>query len=116
MPAAIYDIVCEQGATFVRTLTWLDENETPINLQGFTARMHVRATAQATTTVVTLTTENGGIVLTPQTGEIMLTLSATQTDALPPRKAVYDLELVSDTGIVTRLLQGSFTVSPQVTR
>lgn len=116
MPAGIYDIVCEQGATFVRTLNWLDENETPINLTGFTARMDVRVTTQATTPLVTLTTENGGIVLGDQTGEITLTLSAEETDDLPAKKAVYDLELVSGSGVVTRLLQGSFTISPQVTR
>jgi hypothetical protein len=116
MASALYDIVCDQGATFVRNVSWLDEDETPINLWGYTARMQVRATVQAATPLVSLTTENGGIVLTPETGGIRLFLTDAQTDALPARKAVYDLEMVSGTGVVTRLLQGTFTIVPQVTR
>lgn len=116
MAAAQYDIVCEQGASFVRVLYWKDENEVPIVLFGYTARMHVRATVQATTTLVVLTTENGGILLDPASGMITLQLSATQTNALAARKAVYDLELVSPSGFVTRLIEGSFTIVPQVTR
>lgn len=116
MASGLYDMICEQGATFVRNLSWLDENELPINLFGFTARMQVRATTQAATPLVTLTTDNGGIVLTPATGGIRLYLSAQATDSLPARKAVYDLEMVGADGTVTRLVQGSFTIVPQVTR
>jgi len=116
MAAGSYDIICEQGATFVRTLVWLDENETPINLYGYTARMHVRPTVQSATILATLTTENGGIAITAATGTITLQMSATTTDALPARRAVYDLEVVSNGGVVTRLVEGTFTITPQVTR
>lgn len=116
MVAGVYDIICEQGASFVRTLVWADENETPINLTGYTARMQVRPTVQSNTVLASLTTELGGIVLTPATGEIKLELSAAQTNALPAGRAVYDLELISGLGFVTRLVEGSFTVKPQVTR
>ncbi len=44
-------------------------------------------------------------------------ISATTTAALTaPFSGVYDLELVSAGGVVTRLLQGAATVSPEVTR
>jgi hypothetical protein len=58
MAAGQYDITCEQGATFARTLQWLDENEVAVDLTGYTARMHVRKTVKATTTLVELTTSN----------------------------------------------------------
>lgn len=116
MVAGVYDIVCEQGASFLRTLVWQDENETPINLTGYTARMQVRPTVQSNTVLVSLTTENGAITLGGATGEVRLELTATQTNALPAGRAVYDLELVSTYGFVTRLVEGSFTVKAQVTR
>jgi hypothetical protein len=116
MAAARYDIVCEQGASFVRTLVWLDENEVPIQLNGYTARMHIRPTVTSSTLLAELTTENGGITLQPTTGGIGLTLTAAQTNALPARKAVYDLELESADGFVVRLVEGAFTINPQVTR
>jgi hypothetical protein len=45
-----------------------------------------------------------------------LTISATDTAALTAGRGVYDLELVSGSGIVTRLLQGVATISRNVTR
>jgi hypothetical protein len=116
MAAGRYDIVCEQGATFIRELTWTDATEQPVNLTGYSARMHVRQTIKSATTVIELTTANGRVVLYPTTGKIVMTLTAEQTAALPTKPCVYDLELVSGSGVVTRLIEGSFTVKPEVTR
>jgi hypothetical protein len=116
MPAGIYDMFCEQGATFKSTLSWQDESESPVDLTGYLARMQVRPSVKSTDLVVELTTENSRIVLYPETGRIELSLSAGLTETLPAKKCVYDLELVAPSGEVTRLLQGAFTVSPEVTR
>lgn len=116
MPAGIYDMLCEQGATFQRQLVWQDESEQPINLTGYTARMQVRTSIKSSELVTELTTGNSRIVLTPELGKIELVLTAAQTAALPAKQCVYDLELVSPSGVVTRLLQGTFLISPEVTR
>lgn len=117
MAAGAYNMTCEQGATFRRTFTWLDETEQPVNLTGCSARMQVRATHKAPTTWLSLTTAlNGGITLTPLEGKITMVLSATATAALPVGKGVYDLEVVMVNGDVHRVLEGTFTVKPEVTR
>lgn len=108
-------MVCEQGATFTRVFTWTDESEVPVDLTGYTARMHVRTAVATASTTIELTTANGRIALGGATGTITLQLSATDTAALAAKRYVYDLELVSGT-TVTRLLQGAFTVSAEVTR
>lgn len=46
---------------------------------------------------------------------ISILLSATTTAAITWKKAVYDIEAVSGTGVVTALLSGSFTVTKEVT-
>jgi hypothetical protein len=116
MAAGTYDMVCEQGATFQRSLVWQDETESPINLTGYSARMQVRPSIKSTEVVTELTTANGRIVLYPLLGKIELNLTAVQTAALAAKQCVYDLELVSGSGFVTRLLQGAFTITPEVTR
>ena len=117
MTAGIYDTEIEQGATLNISVTWKDSNSTPINLTGYTARSQFRPTYQATTTVLSLTTENGGIALGGTAGTIQLTASATTTAALTaPSNGVWDLELVSAGGTVTRLLQGGYRVTPEATR
>jgi hypothetical protein len=115
MAATTYDILLEQGATFSQVITYKD-NGVAVNLTGYTARMQVRATLESASTLVELTTANGRIALGGTAGTITLTISATDTAALTSGRGVYDLELVSGSGIVTRLLQGVATISRNVTR
>lgn len=111
--AGDYDILCLQGATFNRTATWTIGG-TAVNLTGWTAAMQVRDTYDSTSPVLTLTSGTG-ITLGGTAGTIQISVAATATAALPQGQYVYDLELNSGSEI-TRLLQGNFTVSPEVTR
>jgi hypothetical protein len=115
MAATTYDILIEQGATFSQVITY-KEAGVAVNLTGYTARMQVRATLESASTLVELTTANSRIALGGTAGTISLTISATDTAALTSGRGVYDLELVSGSGIVTRLLQGVATISRNVTR
>ena len=111
-----FDITINQGATFELTVTWKDSTGAAINLTGYTARMQVRETYSSASTVVSLT-NGSGITLGGAAGTIAILISATTTAALTaPFSGVYDLELVSAGGVVTRLLQGAATVTPEVTR
>lgn len=115
MPAGLYNITAEQGATFTRSLTWNNSAGSPINLTGYTARMQVRQDYSSTSAVLTLTTENSGITLGGALGTIILSASATAMAALTAGAYVYDLELVNG-NVVTRLVQGAFAVNAEVTR
>lgn len=112
-PAATYNVICDQGATFQRQLTWTDSTGTAVNLTGYTARMQVRPTVDSSTLTLELTTSNGRITLGGAAGTIdLLVLASAMTMA---GDYVYDLELVYGT-TVTRLVQGFFTVRAEVTR
>lgn len=112
-----YDLEIKQGATLALVATWKDNSGTAINLTGYTARLAVRESYSSTSTILSLTTSNGGISLGGSAGTITLSASATTTAALTaPFSGVYDLELISGGGVVTRLLEGAATVSPEVTR
>lgn len=108
-------LVCPQGATFSKTLRWTSEG-VPVPLSGYTAAMQVKTSYGATTALVTLTTANGGITLGATNGEILISISASATAAFPVGDYVYDLELTkTSTSTVTRLLAGTFAVTPEVT-
>lgn len=113
--AGTHDIVCDQGATFTRVFTWQDSTGVPINLSMYTARMQVRATIDSASTLLSLTTENGGIALGGAAGTVTVTATATQTAAVAAGCYVYDIELITG-AVVTRLVQGQFTVDAEVTR
>jgi hypothetical protein len=114
MSAGKHNFYCEQGATFSSVLTWKDEDGDPINVTGYSAAMQVRS-KPCTDPILTLSTANARIALGGALGTIALTISATDTDDLKPGTYIYDLEM-SNSGTVTRLIEGSFTVSPEVTK
>jgi hypothetical protein len=121
MIAGVYNIFCEQGTTFGRTfeLQYPDPLEPDVyydyDLTGFTARMQVRRTIESTTKIIELTTENGGIEIDGVQGKLTVIMTATQTSALSS-SGVYDIEIVDGGGNVSRLVQGVFTLSQEVTR
>lgn len=88
---------------------------TPVSLASFTARMQIRATADATTTLASLVSPTD-ITLDDTAHTISISISATATAAYTFTSAVYDLELVSAGGVVTRLLEGNISVTSEVTR
>lgn len=125
MIAGSYNITCEQGTSFSRVIA-LEQPRTPTeenpslyevySLVDHTARMQVRRTLESTgSPIISLTTENEKIELDGINGLITLILSATDTAALTS-SGVYDLEIIDINGLVSRVIQGTFTLSLEVTR
>ena len=112
-----YDFTIYQGASFDRTFTWrTGDPATNVNLTSYTGRMQVRGNTAAPTVALEVSTSNGRMALGGSAGTITMTLTATETAALTPGQYVYDLEMVSAGGEVTRLLEGRATISAEVTR
>lgn len=115
MTAGIYDIVIEKGATWNPVITWKDSAGAAINLTGYSARLQIREKVTSSSALVSLTSSSG-ITLGGAAGTITPLISSTDTAALSFTTGVYDLELISGSGVVYRVLQGKVTVSPEVTR
>lgn len=111
--AGVYNFTLDQGSVFYINLVYANPDGTPIDLTGMTARMQL---ARSFTTVkdLTLSSPSNGIVITPLTGNIAVTITDEQTALLGSGFYVYDLEL-DNAGVIDRIIQGTITVSPQVT-
>ena len=110
-----YDLCIPQGATFTKVIRW-KQNGALVDLTGYTARMQVRATTEAASSLIELTTENGRISLGGTAGTITLNISATDTAALTAGRGVYDLELVAPNGTVFKPVGGVVTIPRNITR
>ena len=126
MIAGVYNMTIEQGSTFTRLISVeqpdlvADPNGgifVPYLLVAYTARMQIRRTVESTTAMLSLTTENGGIDINPGTpeNEILLSITAANTATLTS-DGVYDLEIISNSGTISKVVRGSVTVIPEVTR
>ena len=115
MTAGLYNFTLDQGSDWDLNVIYQDANGDPINLTGYTAAMQLRQNYNSETADLTLTTSNGGIVITGALGKLVLHATAVQTGLLESGNYVYDLEITSG-GVVTRIIQGQITVAGEVTR
>ena len=120
--AGIHNLLCDQGATFRKTLTmFASDGTTAIDLTGFTARMKIKDEVGGTLIKSLTSSSGGGLTIggssgNATNGEIDIQISATDTASFSaPLDAVYDLEIQSNTGVVDRVLQGKFIINPEVT-
>ena len=109
-----YNMVCPQGSTFSQELTY-SVDDVAVDLTGYSARMKVKEKYTSSIAELDLTTENGAITLGGEEGTILIEVSAEETAALIAKEYIYDLEIVTGEN-VTRLIEGKFIVTPEVTR
>ena len=116
-----YNPTIYAGATWDVTLGPITQGTAVVDLTGYDARLMARESYPGTAVALSMGTASG-ITLGGTAGTVRLVQTATQTAALgsaagyETAQYVYDLELQSAGGEVTRLLQGLLTVSPEATR
>jgi hypothetical protein len=114
MTPGLVNFVCPQGSTFRRTLTYSLDN-VPIDLSGYSSRLQVRQAYYSEDPIISLVS-GSGITVGGSAGTIDILISASVTSNFPTGTHVYDLEIVSPSNVVDRLIEGTFNVTPEVTR
>ena len=112
--SAKYNLVCDQATTF-NFLFSINNNNTLLDLTGYTGTMTVRPFVGATTTTVVASTANGRMTLGGIAGTVTVLIDATTTGAIGSGRYVYDLVLTTG-ATVTRYLEGKFIVTGAVTQ
>jgi hypothetical protein len=109
---AIYsNLTIDQGSTFTVTIDVTDASDNILNLTGYSVAGQMRKTYESITkTDFTASVQNAG------TGKVKIALTAAQTNAIAAGRYVYDVEITSGEGIVTRVVEGQIEVTPGVTR
>lgn len=110
-------ITIEQGSTFSLSINYKDSGGSTIDLSsGYTARMQCRLGTASSTTVFSLTSASE-IALAATDPNVLITIPATTTATYDaPLRGVYDLEIESSAGVVTKILKGSLVIESEVTR
>jgi len=110
MSAGTYNINIDQGSDFSLQLT-VKEDGSAKDLTGFSARAQMRPTVDSSTLTATFTCT----ITNASSGILTMALANTVTDDIDVGQYAYDLELY--TGSTSqRLIQGTATVSGEVTR
>ena len=110
--AGILNITIDQGETYTNTNSvFLADGVTAMNLTGYTVASKMRKHYTSTASHTINTTTNPATA-----GLIDSSLSATETSAITAGYYVYDLEITSSGGVVTRVVEGKVHMKPGVTR
>jgi len=109
--AVTSNLVLDQGSDFSVVINYNNEDGSSKDLTNYTARSQMRKSYYSTT-ATTLTSN----ISNASNGEITLSLSSNVSANVKAGRYVYDLEVVSNTGYVTRVIEGIITVLPEVTR
>lgn len=112
----IVNLTFGQGTTWKLSMTYTDANDAPVDLTNYVARMQARVGYDAATTVLNINSNGSGITLGGTAGSISIVVPASTTTTIGAAQYVYDLELVSPSDEVTRLIEGTLTVTPEVTK
>lgn len=109
MTAAALNLTIEQGTDFEATFTVRNKSGTPLNLLSYTASSTLKKHYTSNTSYpFTLT------FVDRSAGRISIAMTDGQTDLLSGGRYVYDVVLISPTGVKTRALEGFVIVSPGV--
>ena len=107
--AAKVNLNIDQGATFYYFVNLTNSEGAVFNLTGYTGNAQLRPSYTSNTKV------DMDVVVTGNTGKVELIMNAATTALLTKDRYLYDVEL-NNNGIITRILEGTVTVSPNVTR
>ena len=106
----------DQNATFTFEVEYTEEDEvTPIDLTGATAKMQVRDTKGGSKLAFTLTSPSGGITIDGPNGKLTIKITPTQTNKMFYPKSAYDIMVVDSNSNKVKLLEGFMTLSRSVT-
>jgi hypothetical protein len=116
MPAASYNVVIEQGATWSLILSLKKPNKLPVDLTGYTVKCQIRKPPNFDDGEAEVIAEPVGTVLDPaKDGVLTLILAKEVTAELDFTTAEYDVFVKSATGETSKLLKGKAEFQRSVT-
>ena len=103
----------DKGINFERKMVWKDSDGNPINLEGYSAHLHIKS-ERDNEVQLKLSTDNGKISLGDE-GQIDIEIAPEDTEKIDEGGYMYDLVLDSNGGQRYRILKGVIYVNQVVT-
>lgn len=109
--ASISNLFVDAGSNYSNIITVRATNGLPLDLTSYTVKSQMRKSYTSSTYHNFTATIYNAV-----NGQVKLELTATQSEAIPPGRWLYDVEITSASGTKTRVVEGIVTVTPQITQ
>lgn len=111
--AAYVELIMDQGTTFRNVINLTDDiTNASLNILGYSISSQMRRSyysANATANIICTISDYAN-------GEITMSMTAANTSNIKAGRYLFDLETTDSNGVVSRVLEGIITVTPQITR
>ena len=111
--AEYVELFMDQGTDFSTTINIIDDNTNlAVNTGGYIVSSQMRKSllsVNATASFICTVTD-------PSTGEITIYMPAANTAALKPGSYFYDVRIIDQANVTSRLIEGVIFVQPGITR
>jgi len=112
MAAYISNIIIDAGADFNQIFTLEGSNNSALNLTGYSATAKMKKHPASLNDTATFSVS----IVNAQLGQLKISLGSATTKDIKPGRYSYDILLVSNAGIKSRVIGGSAIVTAGVTR
>lgn len=109
--AQISNLYVDAGSTYSSIITVAGSNGLPLNLTNYTVASQMRKSYQSSTAYAFTAS-----LYSEASGQIRLQLTDEQSEAIPPGRYLYDVEIQDSNGVRRRVVEGIVTVTPQITK
>lgn len=110
MPYA--ELTVDQGATFESNIDLVDDDGAAINVAGYVFSGQIRKSYYSLNPTANLLIT----VVNSANGNVNISLNAATTTNIKSGRYLYDVKMTDTANVVTRIVEGIITVTPQVTK
>jgi len=104
------NLIIDQGSDYTVTVSLTDASGNTMVLTDYTGRAQMRKSPTASSY------KEFTVSIDEDAGDVTLSMTSAYTADITAGRYMYDVEIVSSANVVTRVLQGIATVSPEITR
>lgn len=111
--SAYVELYLDQGSDFNNIINLTDDvTNAPINVAGYLIKSQIKRSYYSANVTANITCT----VTDASNGEIKLSMTAANTAKIKAGRYVFDVKTTDTLNIVSRVLEGIITVTPQVTK
>lgn len=106
------ELTLDQGTTFESTIDLVNDDGVAINVAGYVFSGQIRKSYYSLNPTANLTIT----VSDSANGNVLVSINAAATANIAAGRYLYDIKMTDTSNVVTRIVEGIITVTPQVTK
>lgn len=106
------ELFCDQGTDFSYALDLSNDDGTGLNVASYTFTSSIRKSYYSSSVTANLTVT----VIDSANGNVQISMNSATTSNIKAGRYLYDVKMIDDANVTSRIIEGIITVYPQITK